>query len=263
MAKLPYMQFYPADYLRDTRCLSMASRGAWIDILCALWNAPKRGMKTLTLEGWAGELGKPSLEVSLYLTDLKGHGIAKILYKKDGKICIVSRRMVRDERVRKCAANRQQKQRKEAESRQESRPRHSDVTGIYQKSESEIRNQKSEEELREEKKKEKTPLPPNGGAVCVVQPFDQFWAVYPRKVGKKAAMKAWFKIKDRPPVLIMTEAIQRAKETEQWKKDGGQFIPHPATWLSRGQWEDEPVERVGASDPNGFLAGLNAFIERG
>jgi hypothetical protein len=67
--------------------------------------------------------------------DLKGHGIANIIYKKDEKICIISRRMVRDERVRRLAAKRQQKQRKEDESRNKSRTRHADVTGIYQKSE--------------------------------------------------------------------------------------------------------------------------------
>ena len=98
MAKLPYMQFYPADYLRDTRCLSMASRGAWMDILCTLWHAQKRGQKTLSLEGWSGELGKPSAEVSLYLLDLESNGIGKFIHEKDEKITIISRRMVRDDR---------------------------------------------------------------------------------------------------------------------------------------------------------------------
>lgn len=27
--------------------------------------------------------------------------------------------------------------------------------------------------------------------------------------------------------------------SEQWKKDGGQFIPHPTTWLNGDRWEDE------------------------
>ena len=74
MAKLPYMQFYPADYLRDTRCLSLAARGVWMDLICALWHAPKRGQKTLTLEGWAGEVGKPSAEVKLLLIEIDNSG---------------------------------------------------------------------------------------------------------------------------------------------------------------------------------------------
>jgi hypothetical protein len=27
----------------------------------------------------------------------------------------------------------------------------------------------------------------------------------------------------------------------EWTKDGGQFIPHPATWLNQKRWEDEPM----------------------
>ena len=94
--------------------------------------------------------------------------------------------------------------------------------------------------------------------------FEQFWKAYPRKVGgKRNALRVWGKAKDRPSIQIILQAIMKAKQTEQWKKDGGQFIPYPATWLNRGSWDDEPVETLGNSDPNGFLAGLNAFIARG
>lgn len=155
MAKLPYMQFFPADYLRDTRCLSLAARGVWMDVLCALWNAPKRGQKTLTLEGWAGEIGKPEVEVSAYLLDLESNGIGKFIHETDGKLTIISRRMIRDERERKGAAKRKQYQRDRVESRSCHAVSHGNVTGIYQKSESEVIYQKSEseEEKKEERKK--------------------------------------------------------------------------------------------------------------
>ena len=29
------------------------------------------------------------------------------------------------------------------------------------------------------------------------------------------------------------------KQTEQWKKDNGKFIPYPATWLNQERWTDE------------------------
>jgi hypothetical protein len=29
------------------------------------------------------------------------------------------------------------------------------------------------------------------------------------------------------------------KNSQQWTKDGGQFIPMPATWLNGRRWEDE------------------------
>jgi hypothetical protein len=70
--------------------------------------------------------------------------------------------------------------------------------------------------------------------------FDGFWAAYPRKVGKDAARKAFDKRKPDSTLLAqMLSAIARQIDTEQWRKDGGQFIPHPATWLNEGRWQDE------------------------
>lgn len=158
MPKLPFIQFYPADYLRDTRCLSLAARGVWMDVLCALWNAPKRGQKTLTLEGWAGEIGKPSAEVSLYLLDLEMNGVGKFIHETDGKLTIISRRMLRDERARKCAAKRKQNQRDKAESRLSHAASHGDVTGIYHTSEVILHKSESEVIKKKKEKKEKKDL---------------------------------------------------------------------------------------------------------
>ncbi len=75
-----------------------------------------------------------------------------------------------------------------------------------------------------------------------VQGFDWFWFAYPRKVGKAAARSLWNKLSrgpDWPGDERIVLAIERAKRTEQWQRDGGQFIPHPATWLRQGRWDDE------------------------
>ena len=34
------------------------------------------------------------------------------------------------------------------------------------------------------------------------------------------------------------DSLSRAMESEQWKKDGGQYIPYPATWINQRRWED-------------------------
>ena len=31
------------------------------------------------------------------------------------------------------------------------------------------------------------------------------------------------------------------KESDQWTRDDGQFIPLPATYLNQGRWKDEPT----------------------
>lgn len=93
--------------------------------------------------------------------------------------------------------------------------------------------------------------------------FEQFWQVYPKKTGKKAALQAWKKAKDRPQVVDIVQAIESQKKSIQWAKENGQFIPNPSTWINQGRWSDKPVESSGVYDPNGFLAGMKAFIERG
>jgi hypothetical protein len=70
--------------------------------------------------------------------------------------------------------------------------------------------------------------------------FDQFWTVFPKKVAKADARKAWLQTKDvRPPVSEVIQAIKNACKQESWMKSGGAFIPYPATWLRGERWEDE------------------------
>lgn len=69
--------------------------------------------------------------------------------------------------------------------------------------------------------------------------FEQFWDQYPRKIGKKAAMKAWHAAKDKPDLPRILSALAAAKQSSDWTKENGKFIPHPATWLNQGRWDDE------------------------
>ncbi|NBQ17288.1 DUF1376 domain-containing protein [bacterium] len=72
--------------------------------------------------------------------------------------------------------------------------------------------------------------------------FDIFWKEYPKKVGKDTARKAWNKTK--PNLDVVLKALSWQKQSEQWFKSNGQFIPNPSTWINQGRWEDEPPERV-------------------
>lgn len=68
--------------------------------------------------------------------------------------------------------------------------------------------------------------------------FDDVWSKYPRKVARKDAMKAWDKIKSVDHQLII-EAIEKHKRTEDWRKDGGRYIPYFSTWLNGERWTDQ------------------------
>ena len=70
--------------------------------------------------------------------------------------------------------------------------------------------------------------------------FDVFYKAYPKKKSKDSARRRWKAIKPNAELLeTMLVAIEQQKKSEQWTKDGGQFIPHPATWLNDGGWKDE------------------------
>ena len=70
--------------------------------------------------------------------------------------------------------------------------------------------------------------------------FEYFWDSYPKKVAKQSALKVWMKLKPNDELVdTIIKAVERQKRSETWKKDGGQFIPHPATWLNGHRWEDE------------------------
>lgn len=93
----------------------------------------------------------------------------------------------------------------------------------------------AEAEAEARKKKKEPPLPPKGDAG-----FDQFYKAYPKKKAPRDAEQAWKKLSPSPDLqTTILVAIDRAKQSPDWQKDGGQFIPYPASWLNGRRWEDE------------------------
>ena len=117
------------------------------------------------------------------------------------------------------------------------------------------------EKRREEKRKEEQPpLPPKGDI-----DFVSFWEVYPKKDGKGYAIKAWEKAKKSktlPHIQAVLLAIEREKQSTKWLKDGGQFIPNPATWINGQGWENGAVQGE-AGDADRFKRLKEEFDKRG
>lgn len=69
--------------------------------------------------------------------------------------------------------------------------------------------------------------------------FDEFWAVYPKKDAKQAAVKAWMKLKpDDELKQAIIAGVQRDIDG-RWKGAERRYIPNPASYLNGGRWEDE------------------------
>ena len=70
--------------------------------------------------------------------------------------------------------------------------------------------------------------------------FALFWQEYPRKAAKAAALKAWQKLNPSPDLVErILDHVRDHKRSPDWLKDGGQFVPHPATFLNGRRWEDD------------------------
>lgn len=70
--------------------------------------------------------------------------------------------------------------------------------------------------------------------------FNEFWALYPRRIAKAAARKSWARLTPEQQ-LAAARAVQNHAQYWLTKETELEFIPHPATWLNQERWEDELV----------------------
>ena len=73
--------------------------------------------------------------------------------------------------------------------------------------------------------------------------FDEFWELYPNKVGKRAAREAFERALKRETWPRMKAGLHRYKR----KTDDRPWC-HPTTWLNQDRWLDEPAQQPGRLD---------------
>jgi len=64
--------------------------------------------------------------------------------------------------------------------------------------------------------------------------FDKFWELYPKKIAKADALKAWkqvLKKKTADEMIALTKAYSESKLPDMT------YIPYPASWLNKGLYE--------------------------
>lgn len=81
--------------------------------------------------------------------------------------------------------------------------------------------------------------------------FAEFWAAYPRKVGRLKAAELFKTAVKRGavPADIVEGARRYAADPNRVEK----FTAHPSTWLNRGGWEDAPLPANGPRDRGGEI----------
>lgn len=78
--------------------------------------------------------------------------------------------------------------------------------------------------------------------------FDRFWSLYPRKVGKGAARRAWAsalrRAEEGSASILAGITVQTSLDRFDMREDG-RFVPHPATWLNGDRWLDGMEPELG------------------
>lgn len=129
MSRSPAAQFYFADYLRDTRTLSIQARGAWMDVLCIMWFSQEKGRCNADVTQMKRLWGVENEAAEAILEELIASKICDVERDCNGNVTLINRRMVRDEKERQSTKDRVKRFR-EKKSNAEC---NADVTGMKRK----------------------------------------------------------------------------------------------------------------------------------
>jgi hypothetical protein len=158
-------------------------------------------------------------EFTGYLSELEEAGVVR----RDEAGCIYSKRMVEDEKCR---------EKRKLNGKKGGNPKLTDKKLVNQGDNQVVKQIVADEDSRKQKKE-------------LDSLFSEFWEAYPNKKKKPAALAAFKRLKpDKQMLDSITTALAEWKQSKQWLKDGGEFIPHPATWLNGHQWKDDPGPKL-------------------
>ena len=140
--KLPFLQFYPSDYLVDTRILTLSARGAWVDILCVLHGSSTRGTATFPVRGWSRIMGVSEAEFETAVEEIDAMKVGNVIRCGNGDVTITCRRMLNEAITREQTRLRVQNHRNKERNNASNAPSNASVTP----NKSEVISQKLEEE---------------------------------------------------------------------------------------------------------------------
>lgn len=93
--------------------------------------------------------------------------------------------------------------------------------------------------------------------------FKNFWTIYPKKIGKSTAERAFIKLApDETLFTTIIDAVKKQTEWEQWKTDNGKYIPNASTWLNQKRWEDEAPQIKNNGHKQERVSNTMADLER-
>lgn len=247
MAEMPFMKFFPSDYLRDTDILSLSSQGAWMRMICAAWHPTRKGILSFPLPTIARLIHTDEPDARRILAEIEDCGVADFLWSGDAQaVTITCRRIVRDwQAATENKADISTKRAAAANARWEKeRQSKCNASASQMECPPETRSQKPE--TRDQKP---SPLlSPKGedrprklkSSKAEQDQAEAIYQAYPRREKKPDALKAIRKAMSSHAPDFLLERTQAYAAAIGWQER--KFIPHPATWFNAEQFNDDPEE---------------------
>jgi hypothetical protein len=227
----PYLPLYIQDYLTDEKLneCSAASQGVYIKILCVLHKSDEYGkfllkqndkQTTKQTKNFALKFARHITFTPDTIESALDELVENSVMTLNGDI-LFQKRMVKDNEISLKRSN--------------SGKKGGEKTQFATKFAKAKTQANSEDEIEYENDNE---IKKNKLSI-----FEQFYQSYPKKKSRGQAEKAFLKINpDEQLLAVILEAVERAKKSDEWIKEKGKYIPHPATWLNAKGWLDEDCE---------------------
>lgn len=240
----PYIPLYVQDFMTDEKLseCSAESTGVYIRAMCIMHKSQEYGTVLLKQKDKQNPSNIKNFAIKLhrlmpYSVDVIERSLAELVDEEvltiEGDV-LMQRRMVKDGILSQIRANAGSKGGKAAKGKS--------VAGSFAQAKEQANTEyEYEDENEDETKDTKKRMTYDDPG------FQSFWSAYPRKTAKKPAQAAFMKLKPDEGLLHkMLEALKQQLTTDQWTRDGGQYIPYASTWLNQRRWEDElPKENHG------------------
>lgn len=218
--KPPAFQFYADDFLAGVADMTQAEVGAYILLLCNQWNS--------------GAIPTDKTRLGLIAKgEVSDHVVSKFPNGRNNRLERVRRDQKEHRKLRASAGKAGANKRWQGHSNAMPLPM---ANGMA---------------------KDSSPSPsptPNNILLIADAPsepkisFDEVWALYPRKVGRRKAETIIKTLISKNPPAFGRELLEKVKAyaeaVRRWPAGQEQFIPHPSTWFNRGSYDDDPATWV-------------------
>ncbi len=221
MSSPPYMKLYIADYLAETTHLSVEGHGAYLLLIMAMWRAGGKlpyddvrlaKIARCTSDQWASMRDEVLEFFKVNGGVIRHKRVTEEIAKYDAVI-------LASKRAGKASASKRASKNNELD------------TNVRRNSVERKSNQPEPESKPYSSCSKEHSLT---GASA----FERFWEIWPNKVAKRAAEKAFPNaLKRAGSIEVMLAGIDRAAHSSRKWREG--YIPNPATWLNADRWNDD------------------------